>query len=220
MIKSILFTCLTALGLMACAAGSKEPSTLAMNTADATSTLPPAQTDTATFGEGCFWCTEAFFQRLDGVIKVVSGYGGGHVENPTYEQVCDKTTGHIEICRIIYDPNKVSYDELLEVFWKTHDPTTFDQQGNDVGPQYRSVVFYHNESQRSKAEQYKTALDRSGAFSKPIVTQIAPLKNFYPAEDYHQDYYNANKNQGYCRFVIAPKLEKFEKVFKNKLKKQ
>lgn len=177
-------------------------------------------TDTATFGEGCFWCTEAFFQRLEGVYEVISGYGGGHVENPTYEQVCDKNTGHVELARIVYDPKKISYDELLEVFWKTHDPTTRDRQGNDVGPQYRSVVYYHNDEQKKKAEQYKASLDKSGAWDKPIVTDIESFKNFYPAENYHQNYYNDNSNQGYCRFVIQPKLEKFEKVFKSKLKKQ
>jgi len=177
------------------------------------------QTDTATFGEGCFWCTETFFQRLDGVYKVLSGYGGGHVENPSYEEVCDKTTGHAELCRIVYDPKKITYDELLEVFWKTHDPTTLNQQGADVGPQYRSVIFYHNEDQKKKAEHYKEVLNKSGAWDKPIITAIELFKNFYPAENYHQNYYNDNQNQGYCRFVIAPKLEKFEKAFKNKFKK-
>lgn len=177
------------------------------------------KTDTADFGEGCFWCTEAFFQRLNGVISVRSGYGGGHVENPTYEEVCDKTTGHAEIARIIFDPSIITYDELLEVFWKTHDPTTLNQQGADKGPQYRSVIFYHNNEQKEKAEKYKAALDRSGAWDKPIVTAIEPFKNYYPAENYHQNYYNDNQNQGYCRFVIQPKLEKFEKVFKAKLKK-
>lgn len=176
-------------------------------------------TETATFGEGCFWCTEAYFQRLKGVYKVVSGYGGGHVENPSYEQVCDKNTGHVELCQIVYDPKQISYDELLEVFWKTHDPTTIDRQGNDAGPQYRSVIFYKTSEEKQKAEQYKAALDKSGAWPKPIVTAIEPFKNFYPAEKYHQNYYNDNQNQGYCRFVIQPKLEKFEKVFKDKLKK-
>ncbi|MBY0481227.1 MAG: peptide-methionine (S)-S-oxide reductase MsrA [Chitinophagaceae bacterium] len=176
-------------------------------------------TETATFGEGCFWCTEAYFQRLKGVYKVVSGYGGGHVENPSYEQVCDKNTGHVELCQIVYDPKQISYDELLEVFWKTHDPTTIDRQGNDAGPQYRSVIFYKTSEEKQKAEQYKVALDKSGAWPKPIVTAIEPFKNFYPAEKYHQNYYNDNQNQGYCRFVIQPKLEKFEKVFKDKLKK-
>ncbi|MBS1628315.1 MAG: peptide-methionine (S)-S-oxide reductase MsrA [Bacteroidetes bacterium] len=173
----------------------------------------------AYFGEGCFWCTEAFFERLEGVISVTSGYGGGFVENPTYEQVCDKTTGHTEITKIIYAPTKITYDELLEVFWKTHDPTTPNQQGADKGPQYRSVIFYLTDEEKQKAEHYKTELNKSGAWSKPIVTAIEPFKNFYPAENYHQDYYNNNTEQGYCKYVIAPKLEKFEKVFKNKLKK-
>lgn len=195
---------------------SQTPKTLAKMNTEA---IPKGiHTDTATFGEGCFWCTEAFFQRLKGVYKVVSGYGGGHVDNPSYEQVCDKNTGHVELCQIIYDPKQISYDELLEVFWKTHDPTTFDRQGNDEGPQYRSVIFYKTDTEKNKAIQYKTALDQSGAWPRPIITAIEPFKNFYPAEKYHQNYYNENQNQGYCRFVIQPKLEKFEKVFKNKLK--
>jgi peptide-methionine (S)-S-oxide reductase len=203
--------------LLSCAA--KESKTEKITVNNMTEIPTGVKTDTADFGEGCFWCTEAFFQRLDGVLKVVSGYGGGHVENPTYEQVCDKNTGHIELARIIYDPSKITFDELLEVFWKTHDPTTMDQQGNDVGPQYRSAIFYHNAEQKEKAEKYKAALDKSGSWNKPIVTVIEPFKNFYPAENYHQNYYNDNQNQGYCRFVIRPKLEKFEKVFKDKLKK-
>lgn len=186
-----------------------------MNTTDS---VMPAKVDTADFGEGCFWCTEAFFQRLKGVISVKSGYGGGHVTNPTYEQVCDKSTGHAEMARITFDPTVITYDELLEVFWKTHDPTTLDQQGADKGPQYRSVIFYHSQEQKEKADKYRTALNQSGAWDKPIVTAIEPFKNFYPAEDYHDNYYNDNQNQSYCRYVIAPKLEKFEKVFKNKLK--
>ena len=178
------------------------------------------KTETATFGEGCFWCTEAFFQRLEGVLQVKSGYGGGFVKNPTYEQVCDKNTGHAELAQIVFDPSKITYDELLEVFWKTHDPTTMNQQGNDVGPQYRSVIFYHGKEHKETAEIYKAALAKSGAWDKPIVTAIEPFKDFYPAENYHQNYYNDNSNQGYCRFVIRPKLEKFEHVFENKLKKQ
>jgi peptide-methionine (S)-S-oxide reductase len=159
-------------------------------------TIPAGvKTDTATFGEGCFWCTEAFFQRLEGVYEVVSGYGGGHVENPTYEEVCDKNTGHVELARIVYDPAKISYDELLEVFWKTHDPTTVDRQGNDAGPQYRSVVYYHNEAQKKKAEKYKAELDKSGAWDSPIVTAIEPFKNFYPAENYHQNYLTTTRTR-------------------------
>jgi peptide-methionine (S)-S-oxide reductase len=177
------------------------------------------KTDTATLGAGCFWCVEAVFQQLEGVLKVTSGYSGGHVANPTYEQVCEKKTGHVEVCRIVYDPAKITFDELLEVFWKTHDPTTVDQQGNDRGPQYRSAIFYHNDEQKNAGEKYKAELDKSGAWSRPIVTSVEPLKNFYEAEDYHQNYYNANADQMYCRYVIQPKLEKFEKVFKDKLKK-
>lgn len=173
----------------------------------------------AYFGEGCFWCTEAFFQRLEGVRSVRSGYGGGHVENPTYEQVCDKKTGHAELLKIEYDASKVSYDELLEVFWKTHDPTTLNKQGNDVGPQYRSVIFYMTPVEKEKAEKYKAELDKSHAYPAPIVTTIEPFTNFYPAEDYHQNYYNDHPGQGYCSFVIRPKVEKFEKIFKHKLKK-
>jgi len=169
-------------------------------------------------GEGCFWCTEAFFQRINGVISVESGYGGGFVENPTYEQECDKNTGHVEIAKIVFDPAIVPFKDILEVFWKTHDPTTLDRQGNDVGPQYKSVIYYVSEAQKTEALAYKEALDKSGAFDAPIVTTIEPFKNYYPAENYHQNYYNSNTNQGYCRFVIAPKLEKFEKVFKDKLK--
>ena len=174
--------------------------------------------DTATFGTGCFWCTEAIFQELEGVEKVTSGYSGGSVPNPSYEQVCSKTTGHAECLNIMYNPKKITFDELLEVFWKTHDPTTLNRQGADVGTQYRSVVFYHNEQQRSKAAKYKAELDKSGAFSNPIVTAVEPFKNFYSAEKYHQDYYNNNGSAPYCYYVIRPKLEKFEKVFKNKLR--
>ena len=177
------------------------------------------QLETATLANGCFWCTEAIFQQLDGVIKVTSGYSGGHVVNPTYEQVCAKNTGHAEALNIVYDKSKITFDELLEVFWQTHDPTTLNKQGNDVGPQYRSAVFYHNEEQKEKAEKYKAELDKSGAWDKPIVTEISPFKNFYPAEDYHQNYFKDNGGQPYCYYVIRPKVEKFQKVFKDKLKK-
>jgi peptide-methionine (S)-S-oxide reductase len=173
----------------------------------------------ATFGSGCFWCTEAIFERLNGVVKVESGYSGGKVENPTYEEVCTGTTGHAEVTQITYDPSIITFDELLEVFWKTHDPTTLNRQGNDAGTQYRSVIFYHNEDQKKLAEKYKAELDKSGVWDNPIVTEISPFINFYSAEKYHQDYYNNNPNQGYCTFVITPKVEKFEKIFKDKLKK-
>ena len=172
----------------------------------------------ATFGSGCFWCTEAVFERLKGVYKVVSGYSGGTVENPTYEQVCTGKTGHAEVTQITYDPKVITYDELLEVFWKTHDPTTLNRQGNDVGTQYRSVIFYHNDEQKRLAEKYKEELNKSGIWDKPIVTEIVPFTNFYPAENYHQNYYDNNPSQPYCSFVITPKVEKFEKVFKDKLK--
>jgi peptide-methionine (S)-S-oxide reductase len=175
--------------------------------------------ETATFGTGCFWCTEAVFERLNGVHSVASGYSGGTVDNPTYEEVCNGTTGHAEVIQITYDPEVVTYDELLEVFWKTHDPTTLNRQGNDVGSQYRSIIFYHSEEQKQLAEKYKEELDNSGVWVNPIVTEIFPLTKFYEAENYHQDYYTNNPNQGYCTFVITPKIEKFEKVFKRKLKK-
>jgi peptide-methionine (S)-S-oxide reductase len=173
---------------------------------------------TATFGSGCFWCTEAIFERVKGVTSVVSGYTGGKVDNPSYEEVCTGKTGHAEVIQIKFDSAVVSYDELLEIFWKTHDPTTLNRQGADVGTQYRSVIFYHNDEQKEKAESYKTELNKAKIWEDPIVTEISPLKNFYSAEKYHQDYYEQNPNQGYCSFVITPKIEKFEKVFKDKLK--
>lgn len=174
----------------------------------------------ATFGSGCFWCTEAIFQNVEGVEKVESGYAGGKVKNPTYKEVCSGLTGHAEVIQLTYDPAKVSYDELLEIFWQTHDPTTLNRQGADEGTQYRSVVFYHDEEQKKLAEFYKKKLEEAKAFDAPIVTEISPLSNYSKAEDYHQNYYNLNSNQGYCSFVIKPKLEKFRKVFKEKLKKQ
>ena len=177
------------------------------------------QSDTATFGAGCFWCVEAVFQELKGVKSVTSGYSGGSVENPSYQQVCTGTTGHAEVCQIVYDPKVISYDELLEVFWKVHDPTPLNRQGADAGTQYRSVIFYHNEGQKLLARQYKEKLNDAHAFDNSIVTEISQYKNFFKAEDYHHNYYNNNKNQPYCTIVIAPKLEKFEKVFKDKLKK-
>ncbi len=170
-----------------------------------------------TFGSGCFWCTEAVFQRVRGVKSVSSGYAGGHVSNPTYHQVCGGNTGHAEVLQITYDPSQISYAELLEIFWKTHDPTTLNQQGNDFGTQYRSVIFTHNEEQQKLANEYKKKLNEAGIWKDPIVTEITPFSNFYTAEKYHQNYYNQNVNQPYCRFVIVPKLEKFKSVFKDKL---
>lgn len=173
----------------------------------------------ATFASGCFWCIEAIFQRIEGVEKVVSGYSGGHVKNPTYKEICQGTTGHAEVCQLSYNPNIVSFEELLEVFWQTHDPTTLNRQGNDVGTQYRSAVFYHNDEQKALAIKYKEKLDESGAFRNQIVTEINAYKNMYVAEDYHQNYFNENGSQPYCSFIIQPKVEKFEKIFKDKLKK-
>ena len=174
--------------------------------------------DTATFGGGCFWCIEAVFQNLKGVTSVSSGYSGGHVANPTYEQVCSGTTGHAEAVQIVFDPKQISYDEILEVFWKTHDPTTLNRQGNDVGTQYRSVIFCHNDEQKKLAEHYRKELDSSGIFDAPIVTEIVPFEKFYKAEKFHQNYFNDNPNQPYCMFVVKPKVEKFKKIFKGKLK--
>lgn len=171
------------------------------------------QTEQAIFGAGCFWCVEAVFQRVPGVVKVESGYSGGSIKNPTYREVCSGLTGHAEVCKLTYNPAQVSFETLLAVFWQTHDPTTLNRQGADVGTQYRSAIFYTSEKQKELAEKYKAELSASGAFKDPIVTEISPLANYYPAEDYHQDYYNQNSSQPYCQFVIAPKLEKFEKVF-------
>jgi peptide-methionine (S)-S-oxide reductase len=184
----------------------------------AATTTTNSTLDTATFGSGCFWCVEAVFQDLKGVEKVVSGYSGGFVKNPAYREVCMGTTGHAEVCQITYNPSVITFEELLEVFWKTHDPTTLNYQGNDHGTQYRSAIFYHSEEQRKLAEEYKKKLDASGAFDKPIVTEITAYKNFYPAENYHQDYFKLNGTEPYCTFVIQPKVDKFKKVFKDKLK--
>ena len=181
-------------------------------------TEAPKNLETATFGAGCFWCTEAVFQRSKGVHSVVSGYSGGHVKNPTYKQVSSSRTGHAESVQMTFDPNQISYVELLEVFWKTHDPTTPNRQGPDVGKQYRSVVFYHNDEQRKLAEQYKRELNKSRAFGVPIVTQIVPLREFFRAENYHQDYYKLNPQQPYCTRFIRPKVDKLEKVFHDRLK--
>src|SRR5579871_3942749 len=189
-----------------------------LNTTNMTHTENLSKTDTATFGTGCFWCTEAVFQELKGVEKVTSGYSGGKVVNPTYEQVCNGTTGHAECLQVVYDPKVISYDELLEVFWEVHDPTSLNRQGNDVGTQYRSVIFYHNAEQKQKAEHYKDELNKNKAYDKPIVTEITEFTKFYPAENYHQDYFRLHGSQPYCSLVIRPKVEKFEKVFKAKLK--
>lgn len=177
------------------------------------------KTDTVTFASGCFWCIEAKFSQLNGVLKVTSGYTGGDVANPSYELICTGTTGHAEAVSIVYDPEIISYDELLQAFFLSHDPTQLNRQGNDVGTQYRSAIFYHNEMQRQKAQYYIAELTKQKIYSKPIVTQVQPFTKFYKAEDYHQEYYIKNPNQGYCRYVIQPQLEKFKKIFKDKLKK-
>jgi peptide-methionine (S)-S-oxide reductase len=174
----------------------------------------------ATFGAGCFWCVEAVFETVDGVESVVSGYSGGKRPDPTYEQVSTGASGHAEACQLTFDPSKVTYAELLEIFWKTHDPTTADRQGNDVGPQYRSVIFHHNEEQRRTALHYKKKLEEARVYDAPVVTEIVKFEAFYPAEKYHQDYYANNPEQPYCRFVIQPKIEKFRKVFSEKLKRK
>lgn len=175
--------------------------------------------DTATFAAGCFWCTEAQFSQLKGVKEVISGFTGGHVKNPTYEEVCTGTTGHAEADNIIYDPSVISYDELLEAFFTAHDPTQLNRQGNDVGTQYRSAIFYHNAAQERKAEYYIKKLNDVKAYKNKIVTQVEPYTVFYKAEKYHQSFYENNPEQPYCKFVIQPEVEKFRKVFKDKLKK-
>ena len=174
--------------------------------------------ETTTLGGGCFWCVEAIFQDLKGVHRVVSGYAGGAVENPTYQQVCNGNTGHAEVTQITYDPEVISYEDLLYVFWRTHDPTTLNRQGADVGTQYRSIILYHNEAQKAIAEKSRRETDASDLWPNPIVTEIAPLGAFYPAEDYHQDYYRQNRFQPYCLAVIDPKLRKFRKEFKEQLR--
>ncbi len=218
---TLAFTVISLAALPACAQNSAPDKKLMTATNNTTTPTPaPGQTDTATFANGCFWCTEAIFEQLDGVISATSGYTDGHVKNPTYKQVCTGETGHAEALQIVYDPSKISFDELLEVFWETHDPTTLNRQGADVGTQYRSGIYYHNNEQKEKAEKYKAELDKSGAFDNPIVTEIKPASEFFTAEDYHQQYFELNEgNNPYCKVVIRPKVDKFRKVFKDKLKK-
>ncbi|HLG41586.1 MAG TPA: peptide-methionine (S)-S-oxide reductase MsrA [Chitinophagaceae bacterium] len=226
-VLSFAFTAMTAFSSCAqnpqASTNLKNNNNTAMNNTSAITSQEKPQnttaTDTATFANGCFWCTEAIFEQLDGVISATSGYTGGTVANPTYKQVCTGETGHAEALQIVYDPKKISFDELLEVFWETHDPTTLNRQGNDVGTQYRSGIFYHNEEQKQKAEKYKEKLDKSGAFDNPVVTEITPFTRFYTAENYHQQYFENNEGANpYCKIVIRPKVDKFRKVFKDKLK--
>jgi peptide-methionine (S)-S-oxide reductase len=181
--------------------------------------MEESKNELATFAGGCFWCTEAIFDRVNGVTSVVSGYSGGHVVNPAYREVTSGSTGHAEAIQITYDPEKISYVELLEIFFKTHDPTTLNRQGADVGTQYRSAVFFHTEEQQKLAEEIIGALDKEKIWKNPIVTEVTAFSNFYPAEEYHQEYFDNNSGQGYCRMVIQPKVEKFEQVFRDKLKK-
>ncbi len=176
------------------------------------------KTEVATLAGGCFWCTEAIFDRVKGVQSVVSGYSGGHAVNPAYREVTSGRTGHAEAIQVTYDPSEISYIELLEIFFKTHDPTTLNRQGADIGTQYRSAIFYHSEEQKRIAEEIITALNREGIWKNPIVTEVTSFSNFYPAEKYHQSYYDNNPGQGYCRVVIQPKLEMFKRVFEDKLK--
>ena len=172
----------------------------------------------ATFGAGCFWCVETQLMQLQGVDTVISGYTGGHVENPTYKEVCTGTTGHAEVCQVYFDANKINFAELLKAFFVTHDPTQMNRQGNDEGTQYRSAIFYHDENQKNEAIKIIAELNAANAYDNPIVTEVTAFSKFYPAEDYHQNYYNANPEQAYCAYVIKPKKDKFEKVFKDKLK--
>jgi peptide-methionine (S)-S-oxide reductase len=214
-IKMIAVVYFTAIFFVACSQNQAKHSLT--NSATMNSSIDTGK-DTITLGAGCFWCVEAVFQNLKGVEKVTSGYSGGFIKNPAYREVCMGTTGHAEVCQITFDTNLISLPELLEVFWKTHDPTTLNRQGNDVGTQYRSAIFYHSEEQKKVAEYYKEELNKNKVFDNPIVTEITAYSNFYPAEDYHQNYFNLNGEESYCRFVIQPKVDKLKKVFKDKLK--
>lgn len=201
------------MSLSACGQTKKnQPIPIAMTDTKATNI------DTATVGGGCFWCTEAQFQILDGVISVQSGFSGGTIKNPSYREVCLGITGHAEVVQVAYDRTKLNYADVLKAFFESHDPTQLNRQGNDVGTQYRSVIFYHSPEQKKVAEEIKAELDKSGAYSSKVVTEISPYTVFYKADDSHQNYFNENKEASYCQFVIAPKLEKFKKVFKGKLK--
>ena len=211
--KMLLFACCF-VSLLSCAQPqSHQPQKqIAMNQ------IPAENLDTATLGGGCYWCTEAQYQLLDGVVSVTSGFSGGHVKNPAYREVCNGNTGHAEVVQVIYDNRKLSFQDILEAFFAGHDPTQLNRQGNDIGTQYRSVIFYHNEQQHQTASDIKEKLNNSGAYQSPVVTEISPFTAFYKAEEYHQNYFNQNGDEPYCQFVVAPKVEKFKKVFKDKLK--
>jgi peptide-methionine (S)-S-oxide reductase len=212
--KTLALSCM----LLAVLCGPKETSLMAAQDKDKEKTDEKPKVETATLGGGCFWCVEAVFEEVKGVLAVESGYTGGKTENPTYKDICTGTTGHAEVCQIRFEPSVITFKDILEVFFKTHDPTTLNRQGNDKGTQYRSVIYYHSKEQKELAEKIKKELNEAGAFKDPIVTEISPLGKYYKAEDYHQDYYKNNPGQGYCAFVIAPKMDKFRKVFKDKLK--
>jgi peptide-methionine (S)-S-oxide reductase len=218
MIKKLLFSSLILLQLMACGQDAAIEQSKTFKTMNETLPNKTAIMDTATFGAGCFWCTEAQFQQLKGVQKVESGYMGGSVHNPSYRAVCTGTTGHAEVTNVYYDASVISFDELLAAFFVSHDPTQLNKQGNDEGTQYRSVVFYHNEEQKTKALGYIKKLNEEKAYPSDIVTEVSAAHTFYIAEAYHQNYYNQNGSEPYCQFVIQPKMEKFKKVFKDKLK--
>jgi peptide-methionine (S)-S-oxide reductase len=220
-VQTLLFFVCTAIALPSVVFGqgtsAKENQATALESKQEKKDKKDKKMETITFGSGCFWCTEAIFQRIKGVDSVVSGYCGGTKENPTYKEVCTGETGHAEVIQVKFDPAVVSFDELLEVFWKMHDPTTLNQQGNDFGTQYRSAIFFSDDDQRKLAEEYKAKLNKE-VFDGKVVTEITELGKFYPAEKYHQNYFQSNKSAGYCRMVIAPKVEKFDKVFKDKKK--
>lgn len=211
----VLTLCLAAM-VQSCV-GKNEPASEKI-TANMNKPTSLEQYDSATFGAGCFWCVEAIYQSIKGVVFVESGYSGGHVKNPTYKEVCSGLTGHAEVAKIWFDPKVVSYETLLEVFWHVHDPTTLNRQGNDIGTQYRSVIFYHSEVQRDAAQASREATGKSGLWPDPIVTVIEPLTSYYSAEEYHQNYYNNNPQQGYCSAVVGPKVQKFRKQYAHLLK--
>lgn len=215
----LLFSLFASLSSCGYSEGNLQNKKVLDDMSNSTTTNSTKMIDTLTIGGGCFWCVEAQLQLLDGVKTVKSGYAGGQVKNPSYKEVCTGLTGHAEVIQVTFDNSVLTLDELLAAFWQAHDPTQLNRQGNDVGTQYRSVIFYRNDEQKKLAEDYKKKLNDEKVYDKAVVTEISPLDVFYPAENYHQNYYNDNSSQGYCQYVIAPKLEKFRKVFKEKIKK-
>lgn len=220
-VVNIFFLCCFALPFSSCGQGTAKSNTKEKSTNKTVAEKQSdslGKTETATFAAGCFWCVEEQFKQLKGVLSVTSGYTGGTTENPTYEQVSTGTTGHAEACSIVFDPALISYKELLEAFFTAHDPTQLNRQGSDIGTQYRSAVFYHNQEQKKLAEFYINRLNREKVYGSPVVTQVVPFKTFYRAEGYHQNYYQNNAEQAYCRLVVKPKVDKFRKVFSGRLK--